>query len=499
MSVQTRNTALQNEVVRLYFTFERDGRLANPASQPLVEIIDTDGVTVLDSMSAQLESTGIFYADWYVPANLPLGNYYDRWTYQWVNTTGVSENVLIFTVHSLDSYINFISTDITHSISERAIQLMRDLSNEFIYEAMHIPVYWEQAMRIQQDHQEKRIEKYYYFTLDNDWYDVSAEAVYFNNGQRFTVWQDLVPYFSSSSSSSESQGDSSTSSDSSISSSSSSSSSSSFDSSSSSSLSSESAGNESSSSSSELPTTTTTTTDWSYRPTLTTVGSGNPEASGTLVKISGDGPDTLPFVGVEAKQSRFSTIYDLAYQNWNQDWRPKIRLNNRLVDDGWTVDYDGRIFFDGLMTPEDSVNAMYKFAYFSDEEILSFLNFGLQMMNSTPPASIYYPNLQTMPPEWTAPVLLYAAILALKRLIFGLNFQEKRVIFTSPEYPDGAKDAIQNFKDLYAEYSTVWAEIKKDAKTRKLPGMALYVTPEYTLPGGRSRWFRYLYKSGSGG
>ena len=140
MSVQTRTTALQNEIVRLYCTFENDGRLADPVGQPLVEIIDTDGVTVLDSLNAQQESTGIYYADWYVPADLPLGNYYDRWTFQWESTSSVTELVLVFTVFGLDSYINFLSKDITHTVSSRALQLSKDLANDFIYEAMHIPV-----------------------------------------------------------------------------------------------------------------------------------------------------------------------------------------------------------------------------------------------------------------------------------------------------------------------------------------------------------------------
>ena len=261
-----------------------------------------------------------------------------------------------------------------------------------------------------------------------------------------------------------------------------------------SSSSSESIGNVSSSSSSDVPTTTTTTTAWTYSTILTCVGTGAPLSSGTLTKISGTGPDTIEYVSVTEKTSRFSTTYNLAYQNWNMEPRPIVRVNNRIVDDGWTVDYDGKIFFDGLMAPEDSVNIMYKFAYFSTEEIISFLDFGLQMMNSMPPASVVYSNLVNMPVEWNAPVLLYAAILALKRLIFGLNWQEKKVIFTSPEFPDGAKEAIQNFKDLYTDYNTLWMEVSKNAKTKKLPGMALYVTPEYTLPGGRSRWFRYLYK-----
>ena len=134
MSIQTRTTALQNEVVRLYCQFEYNGRLSNPAAQPLVEIIDADGVTVLGQATAQNEHTGIYYADWYVPANLPLGNYYDRWTFQWSPTTSVSELTMTFTVYGLESYINFISPAISQSISNRVVQLMKDLSNDFVYE-----------------------------------------------------------------------------------------------------------------------------------------------------------------------------------------------------------------------------------------------------------------------------------------------------------------------------------------------------------------------------
>jgi len=487
MSVQTRTTALQNEIVRLYFTFERDGTLTNPAAQPLVEIIDADGVTVLDTVNTSIESTGIWFADWFVPANLPLGNYYDRWTYQWSPASSVEESVMVFSVHSLDTYINFISPGITHTISNRVVQLMIDLANDFIYEAMHIPVYWEQAMRVQQELQKKRIETYYYFTLSGNPF-VGAEAVYFNNGQKFTVFQDLVPNppDSSSSESSESIGN--------VSSSSSSSSSDGSSSSSSSSSSSESIGNESSSESSG-DVTTTTTTEWVYQPILTTVGTGDPSISGTLVKISGDGPDTLEFDAWRKKTSGFSTTYNAAYQNWNMEPRPIVRINNRIVADGWVVDYNGNIYLDGIMSPEDSVNLRYNFAYFSEEEILAFLRLGLKMMNTVPPASIVYSSIATMPAEWDAPVLLYAGMQALRRLIFGLNWQEKFVIFTRPDDSSATNQVIEHFKALLQDYTSLWDEVKKDVKTRKLPGMAQYVTPEYTLPGGRSRWFRYMYKT----
>lgn len=497
MSVQTRATALQNEVVRLYCYFIKDGMLANPSGQPSVEILDTDGATVLDVVNPGIENTGVWYADWFVPANLPLANYYDRWTYQWDANSGVQEMTMIFTVHSLDSYINFISRGITIKTSNRANQLLHDLANDFIYEAMHIPVYFEQAQRMMQENQAKRTKTYYYFVLDGNDYSATESAVYTIGGKNFTIFQDLVAEDPSSESSSSSIDSSSSSSSSSIDSSSSSSSSSMDSSSSKSSESSESSSSSSidSSSSASDEFTTTTTTPYTPQSIMTCVGSSDPPSSGTLTKVSGEGDTTITFTSFTKRTAKLSTMYNFAYRHWNQDPQPIVRVNNRITDDGWHLDYDGKIYFDSLMAPEDSVNVAYNFAYFGKEELLSFLNFGLQMMNGLPPASTSYRVLESAPQEWNPGILLYAAILALKRLIFGLSWQEKRIIFGRPE---DAQHAQQTFQDLYKSYTETWTEFGKNVKTLKLPGIAMYVTPEYTLPGGRSRWFRYLYKSSSG-
>ena len=166
-------------------------------------------------------------------------------------------------------------------------------------------------------------------------------------------------------------------------------------------------------------------------------------------------------------------------------------LNKRKVDDGWHVDYDGNIYWDTLMAPEDSVNVSYNFAYFSKEELLSFLMLGLKAMNGVPPASEAYMFLETAPRIWDYGIILYAAVTAMRRLIFGWSFQEKRIIYGRPEE---AAQALSLWQDLYKSYNETWVEQSKNVKTRKLPGMFMNVTPEYTLPGGRSRWFRYLFK-----
>ena len=481
MSVQARSNAIQNEIVRLYCRFINDGVLTNPAGQPMVEILDCDGVTVLDIVAAQIESTGVYFVDWYVPANLPLGEYYDKWTFQWNGNSSVQELTNIFSVFALDSYINSLANGKSLQISNRASQLMTDLANNFIYEAQHKPVYWEQGRRIRQEDQQKRRKNFYYFELDSKHYNAEEGAVYFHNGQKFTVRVDLQNESSSSSTSSSS---------------------SSVDSSSSggttSSSSSESSESTSSSSSTSMDISSSSTSqgleydsEINYEPKfiLTTIGTGDPLDSGTLTLVSGVGSSNINFNEVTKKTSKFSTIFDFAFHNWNQDPRPIVRLNNtRIVDDGWHADYQGKIYMDRLMAPEDYINVSYNFAYFSDEELLSFLKFGLQMMNGIPPASQQYSSLETAPREWDPGILLWAAITALKRIVFGLNCQEVQLIFGGPDNinsEDAARHAQEIFKTLYAEYTELWKEFAENVKSKRLPGMALSIQPEYTLPGGR--------------
>lgn len=376
MTIQTRNTALQGEYVRLYCKFIQDGLLVDPHKAPEVFVTDNtyyqassssstpstssstssySGVDDLSSQSsslssssatsgfsfgpfvAQKENTGIWYVDWLVPDALPIGMYYDVWKFNWELEDRTTTKIFEIHVNRSDSLVNSDSPAIAYKVGDMLYGMINDLSNNFIYEAMHIPVYWEQG----------------YQTGDN-------------------------------------------------------------------------------------------------------------------------------------------RTYNFAFGNWNQDPRPIVRVNQKIRLGGWTTNNNGNVFFNENLDPEDLVYAQYYFRYFKDEEILDFLNMGLYALNATPPASIYYSSLNNAPYEWRFGVILYAAIRALQRLVFGLNFQEKSLIFS--ETPEGVQQAINNFKGLYSDYNALWIEVKKDVKTLKLPGLGQIVTPEYTLPGGRSRWFRYLYK-----
>lgn len=366
--------ALQGEFVRLYCTFERDGQLCDPASQPKVTIVPNDwtqessssssnssasshdaessstqSVSTSSSLSslssgpvfgpfyAIKENTGVWYVDWLVPATLSPGNYYDVWTFKFDSAGDVHRLVFEINVQVASSFINWTSPSIAQQIGDTGVSMMLELANSFIYEAQHIPIHWEQAYRK-------------------------------------------------------------------------------------------------------------------------------------------DDSNTLYF----------------AYPNWNQDPKPLLRKNNRLIATGWQANMMGLIRLETPPDPEDQFFVQYQFRYFSDEELLSFLNEGLYMMNAIPPASSYFSTLANAPLNWRAGIVLYAGIQALRRLVFGLNFAERAIIF-GEDWDNHVQASIDNFKALYSDYMTLWMEISKNIK-KTLPGISQFVTPEYTLPGGRSRWFRYLYK-----
>lgn len=339
MSWQDRTNAVQGEFVRLYRTFVYDGNFSNLPTAPTVEIVEESG-TVLDTLTATSDRTGLYYATWLVPTDQDPGKYYDRWTFKFDNQEERTE-MTYFHVYLADTFMNFGGSATSVELTDRMANLINALVNDFIYEAQHIPLYWEQGMR---------------------------------------------------------------------------------------------------------------TTD--------------------------------------------STMFDFAFSNWNQDPKPLVRKNGLLMTDGWVVDYQaGSVFFETPPEETDDITVAYSFAYFSVEELASFLNEGLRAMNALPPASWSYRSVNQIPGYWEYGVLLQAAIHAMRRLVMGLNFQERAIIFG--EDPDRARATQQQFQQLYQDYSSLWTEIADGIK-RALPTTAMIVVPEYTLPGGRSRWFRYLYTTQGG-
>ena len=203
-------------------------------------------------------------------------------------------------------------------------------------------------------------------------------------------------------------------------------------------------------------------------------------------------------IDVEFEQAKISSnglVANLSFKNWNV-FNPNITIyrNKEIITSGYTVDYDsGRVTFDSALSEFDTINADYNFSWFSGEELNSFLNVAIQEVNIFPPGTAR--TLGNAPESWYPAILYGSAKNVYRRLIHDLSYQKTKLVYGfNGRDGGGYSDAITNFKDLKENYEKDFEELKKWTKRGVWPPIGMTVTPTFTMPGGRSRWFRYLYK-----
>jgi hypothetical protein len=198
----------------------------------------------------------------------------------------------------------------------------------------------------------------------------------------------------------------------------------------------------------------------------------------------------VPVYFEQAKLSRDSKTFHFTFKDWNQSPGVRIYRNGIIINSGVEVDYfKGTVTFDTALLSQETVNADYNFSWFSDEEMIRFLLNALQTVNTYPPHSGY--TLGNVPDRYTPAVLYGAAKDALRHLMLCITFQQPAQVFGGP---DQAKQAFSNFETLKQNYEKDAEKLLEQKKLGPYPKSRMVVTPEFTLPGGRSRWFRYLFK-----
>jgi hypothetical protein len=198
----------------------------------------------------------------------------------------------------------------------------------------------------------------------------------------------------------------------------------------------------------------------------------------------------IPVYFEQAKPSFDRKKFSFSYGRWNQSQRVKVYRNKKIMTEGVEVNYfKGTITFDEEILPQDIVNVDYDFRWFTDEELDAFLNNSLMAFNSFPPVQGF--NLMNVP-AIHMPVILYGAAKdAIRQIMMCLMFQEPQQVFGGPE---NAQKAFGQMETLKQNYEKDWDKLTEVKKYGRYPKMHMVVVPEYTLPGGRSRWFRYLFK-----
>ncbi len=200
---------------------------------------------------------------------------------------------------------------------------------------------------------------------------------------------------------------------------------------------------------------------------------------------------SIPVYYEQAKPSRDNKIFRFSFKNWNQSSNVKIYRNGNVINEGVEVDFfKGSITFDEALSDQETVNADYNFMWFKDEELNWFLNGALQSVNIYPPHSVY--TLDNVPDRYIPAILYGASKDALRQLMMCVQFQQPAQVFGGPEQ---AQNAFKAFDTLKQNYEKDFDKLVEQKKLGPYPSTHTIITPSYTLPGGRSRWFRMLFKS----
>jgi len=204
----------------------------------------------------------------------------------------------------------------------------------------------------------------------------------------------------------------------------------------------------------------------------------------------------IPVYFEQAKTSIDDVTYRLSFPNWNQSPGCKVYRNmNKLLTDGFQVDYfKGEIIFDQQLSDFDSVYVDYNFRWFSDQVLDQYLRNAIRTFNSYPPMGNY--NFNNLPDKYISLVEKQAAVDAIRQLMLCLQFQEPQKVFGGPEQAD---KVFSNLETIKQNYETEIKEIYATKINFGYVGLTRAITtPEYTLPGGRSRWFRELFSTNAG-
>jgi len=201
----------------------------------------------------------------------------------------------------------------------------------------------------------------------------------------------------------------------------------------------------------------------------------------------------VPIYFQQAQSSRDRLTYRWTKQMWNQSLGTKIYRNKEIINFGYEINYrKGIVKFDNPLTEYDMIHADYNFRWFSDEQLDRFISNALHTVNIFPTESNY--NIMTVPEKFI-PVILYGAAKdALRNLMLCIQYPEPAELFGGPER---AQQVFGNMETLKQNYHKDWELLLQQKKLGRYPRGTNIVIPEFTLPGGRSRWFRYLF-SGSG-
>ena len=231
--------------------------------------------------------------------------------------------------------------------------------------------------------------------------------------------------------------------------------------------------------------------------------------------------DEAPF-----EWNRNRTMCRMAFKNWNTSPVPQIRISGPSNDgmndpfivldeyeptyqtiDGDTqnypnglvykLDYNGRIWFKDVngnpvsVQSYDTIHVDYTVQLVTSTDLNQALYMALQTINAQPGTN-KHSTPASVPILWDAAMITGATYYLLRKLLTGMSQREFRLLLQDPD--QNAFDAVGLLQKTIEIYQKQWEDDLKKLPIAQYPRLFSVVTPEYIMPGGRSRFFRYVWK-----
>jgi hypothetical protein len=221
------------------------------------------------------------------------------------------------------------------------------------------------------------------------------------------------------------------------------------------------------------------------------------------IRITGksDEGDRDPLIELSDVTSIYKTI-NAAYDpiQYSRDGITTNYTNANNYPDGlkYKLDYKGGIYFVNdsnqavAIQSYDTVYASYSVKLLTSEQMNTALYMALQTINAQPGAAKYSSFVGL--PFYYEPALVYGAVYYLLRsLLVSLSARQRRLLLEDPD-----ARIIEDLKSTTQMYKEDFEKLVEKLPIARFPGIRSVVVPEFNMPGGRSRFFRYIWGLGTG-
>lgn len=198
--------------------------------------------------------------------------------------------------------------------------------------------------------------------------------------------------------------------------------------------------------------------------------------------------------------SPYVGFYNTLDQSTDDPFDAPPTLNNYPNGLYYRFTNEGKLyFFDSLgnetsIQEYDTILVTYYVKMFTNAQINNALYLALQAINAQPGLNKIQ-KVQSVPFWYDQTLVSGATYYLLRQLLIGLNQRERRLLVQDPK--QGSFDAVANIKDTAKMYQEEFTELLKKLPLAKRPIMGTISVPEFAMPGGRSRYFRYMWKGGA--